>query len=109
MKNQYDIELPLLSDDSRDGESPAPTPRKNTTPSHFIDFLRPNPDPIRFRPIDNWPSYVCFTDALPLARLINRTTNNIDQKSLPLPYPDYNIERKVYLIDQAWQAQKDQE
>jgi len=109
MKNQYDIELPLLSDDSRDGESPAPTSHKNSIPSHFIDFLRPNPDPIRFRPIDNWPSYVCFTDALPLARLINRTANNIDQKSLPLPYPDYNIERKVYLIDQAWQAQKDQE
>jgi len=107
MKNQYDIELPLLSDDSFDGESPAPNHRKITHPSHFIDYLRPNPDPIRFRPIDNWPSYVCFTDALPLVRTINRSSNNIEQKNLPLPYTDYNIERKVFLIDQAWQAQKD--
>ena len=106
MKDQPDIELPLLSDDSQDGESLAQSP---PLPSHFIDFLRPNPDPIRFRPIENWRSYVFFYDALPLARLINKSPNNIDKKSLPLPYTDYNIERKVFLLDQAWQAQSNKE
>jgi len=96
-KDDNDIELPLISGDKFKAQ-----PQVIQSKSYFTEFLSTDSPANKYIKEISLVKFITFFDIWNVIKKMNAKKGQLDPKDLPLPFSYCNVEKKIVLLDNAW-------